>query len=86
FHKLISDVYGKPYRSSTIADAPLPLDLFTSTPDYAPFHYVPRRFQDLSCNPKGTGGAKDAEHWDFSEPDDQPGLGAQVWQALHSLK
>ena len=86
FHKLISDVYGKAYRSSTIADAPLPLDLFTSTPDYTPFNYVPRKFQDLSCNPKGTGGAKDAERWDFSEPDDQPGLGSQVWQALHSLK
>lgn len=86
FHKLISDIFGKAYRSSTIADAPLPLDLFTSTPDYAPFNYVPRKFQDLTCNAKGTGGAKDAERWDFSEPDNQPGLGAQVWQALHSLK
>ena len=86
FHKLISDIFGKAYRSSTIADAPLPLDLFTSTPDFAPFNYVPRKFQDLTCNAKGTGGAKDAERWDFSEPDNQPGLGAQVWQALHSLK
>ena len=86
FHKLISDVFGKPYRSSTIADAPLPIDLFTSTPDYTPFSYVPRKFQDISCNPKGTQGSNQAAGWDFSHPDDQPGLGGQVWQALHELK
>ncbi len=85
FHKLISDVFGKPYRSTTIADAPLPIDLFTSTPDYTPFAYVPRKFADLSCNPKGSQGSNAASGWDFSRPDDQPGLGGQVWQALHEL-
>ena len=86
FHKLFSDIYGKPYRSTTIADAPLPIDLFTSTPDYTPFNYVPRKFQDLSCNPKGGQGSNTADGWDFTLPDNQPGLGGQVWQALHSLK
>lgn len=84
-HKLISDIYGKPYRNDTIANAPLPLDLFTSTPDYTPFTYVPRKWTDLSCNPSGTSGSKTAEHWDFTDPDNQPGLDHQVWEALHAL-
>jgi hypothetical protein len=84
-HKLISDIYGLPYRNTVLANAPLPLDIFTSTPDYAPFDYVPRQYTDASCNPGGTSGAKAAEGWDFSSPDNQPGLSAQVWQALHAL-
>ncbi len=84
-HKLISDIYGKPYRNDTIANAPLPLDLFTSTPDYTPFTYVPRKWTDLSCNPNGTSSSKEADLWDFSQPDNQPGLDRQVWVALHAL-
>jgi hypothetical protein len=84
-HKLISDIFGKPYRNDTIANSPLPLDMFTSTPDYTPFTYVPRQWPDLSCNPGGTSGSMAASHWDFSEPDNQPGLDRQVWDALHAL-
>ena len=84
-HKLISDIYGKPYRNDTIANAPLPLDLFTSTPDYTPFTYVPRKWTDLTCNPNGTSNSKEADLWDFSQPDNQPGLDQQVWRALHAL-
>ncbi|MGH7282153.1 MAG: hypothetical protein ACRELY_11555, partial [Polyangiaceae bacterium] len=84
-HKLISDIYGKPYRDDTIANAPLPLDIFTSTPDYTPFEYVPRVYSDLSCNSASTTGAIEAASWDFSEPDNQPGLDRQVWDALHAL-
>ncbi len=84
-HKLISDIFGKAYRDDTIANAPLPLDIFTATPDYTPFSYVPRAWPDISCNPMGTMGAMAASHWDFSEPDNQPGLDRQVWEALHAL-
>jgi DNA-binding beta-propeller fold protein YncE len=84
-HKLISHVFGKPYRNATIANAALPLDLFTSTPDYTPFNHKPRIYKDLSCNPAGTTGAKAAENWDFSEPDDQPGLDKQTWETLRHL-
>jgi hypothetical protein len=84
-HKLFAHVYGVPYWNQTIAGAPLPLDVFTSTPDYTPYTYVPRRFTDLSCNPGGTQGSKEAEGWDFSEPDNQPGLGRQNWEALRAL-
>ena len=56
----------------------LPLDLFASTPDYTPFTYLPRTFTDISCNKAGAKEAKRAEQWDFSRPDEQPGLGAQL--------
>jgi DNA-binding beta-propeller fold protein YncE len=84
-HKLISDIFGKAYRDDTIANSPLPLDVFTSTPDYTPFTYVPRKWSDLTCNPSGSSGSKAAEHWDFTDPDNQPGLDRQVWDALHAL-
>jgi hypothetical protein len=84
-HKLLAHVYGTPYRNDEIAKAPLPLDLFTSTPDYTPFSHVPRRWTDISCNPGGTSEAKLGERWDFTRPDEQPGLGAQVGRYMRSL-
>jgi hypothetical protein len=84
-HKVFAHVFGKPYRNLAIADAPLPLDLFTSTPDYTPYTYVPRKHADISCNPDGTTGSKAAERWDFSEPDDQPGLAEQNAEYLRNL-
>jgi hypothetical protein len=84
-HKVISAIYGKPYRNTILENAPMPFDLFTSTPDYTPFDYVPRTYRDTSCNPGGTVGAKAAERWDFADADEQPGLAAQVWQHLHAL-
>jgi hypothetical protein len=84
-HKLVSLIFGKPYRNRQIANAPLPFDMFTSTPDYTPFDYVPRAYSDLTCNPGGTSGALTAQGWNFSRPDDQPGLDQQVRQALRAL-
>jgi DNA-binding beta-propeller fold protein YncE len=85
-HKLLANLYGKPYRNAVIANAPLPLDVFTSTPDYTPYEYVPRSFTDGSCNPGGTMGSKRAEKWDFRQPDQQPGLGQQLREYLQGLK
>jgi DNA-binding beta-propeller fold protein YncE len=85
-HKLLSNIYGKPYRNAIIANAGLPLDVFTSTPDYTPFEYVPRTYTDGSCNPGGTMGAIRAEKWDFRQPDEQPGLGDQLREYLQGLK
>ena len=85
-HKLLAHIYGKPYRNQIIANAGLPLDMFTSTPDYTPYNYVPRGYSDGSCNPKGSKGAKRAEQWDFSEPDEQPGLDGQLREYLRALK
>jgi hypothetical protein len=85
-HKLFAHVFGKPYRNQEIANAGLPLDMFTSTPDYTPFTYIPRSYTDGSCNPGGTAGARRAAAWDFSRPDEQPGLGQQIEAYMHGQK
>ncbi len=85
-HKLWSHLFGKPYPNVEVANAPLPLDLFTSTPDYTPFSYVPRTYTDLSCNPAGTQQAHVAERWDFTHPDEQPGLGGQIEEYMKGLR
>ena len=82
-HKLFAHLYGIPYNNQTVADAAIPFDVFTSTPDYTPFDYVPRQQTDLSCNPPGSAMALEAAKWDFDEPDEQPGLGIQVHRMLH---
>ncbi len=87
-HKLFAHIFGIPYNNQTSAHAELPFDLFSSTPDYTPFKYQPRSYTDLSCNAAGSKHALEAQsqHWDFAEPDDQPGLSAQVWEMMHELK
>jgi hypothetical protein len=84
-HKLFAHLLGQPYRNAAIANAALPLDLFTSTPDYTPFTYTPRGYHDISCNPPGSMKAIQASHWNFDQPDNQPGLGQQVWEGLRAL-
>jgi DNA-binding beta-propeller fold protein YncE len=84
-HKLFAHLLGKPYRNATIANAALPLDMFASTPDYTPYTYIPRRYPDIACNMAGSVKALSASHWDFSHPDEQPGLGRQVWEGLRAL-
>jgi hypothetical protein len=85
-HKLFASVFGKPYPNAEVANAALPLDVFTSTPSYAPFEYVPRTYADASCNPAGTQEGTLASRWDFSHPDEQPGLGEQLGRYLRALK
>jgi hypothetical protein len=84
-HKLFAHVLGLPYNNGMIAAAAVPFDLFTSTPDYTPYTYKPRGWTDGSCNKAGTSSAVEAEAWgwDFSEPDDQPGLSENLWRIFH---
>jgi hypothetical protein len=87
-HKLFANIFGIPYNNLSTEYAALPLDIFTSTPDYTPYTYLQRTFTDLSCNPATGAAAAEAaaHHWDFSEPDDQPGLDQQVRRMLQHLK
>ena len=61
-----------------MANAGLPLDLFTSTPDYTPYEYTKRTFP-LGCG-QGVTGAEQrlTDSWDLDEADEQPGLDDQV--------
>ena len=77
-HKLFAHVLGKPYPNLIVKNAGLPLDMFTSTPDFTPYTFTHRAWP-LQCGAAATA----AEHeltssWDFSEVDEQPGLGEQV--------
>jgi hypothetical protein len=82
-YKLIAHIYGIPYHNEMIREALLPVDAFTSTPDYTPFTYLPRTVTAL-CNGQGTKHAKKAEaaHWDFADLDDQPGLSEQIMEMM----
>jgi hypothetical protein len=71
-HKLFAHILGKPYNNAIVANAALPLGLFTSTPDFAPFTHAPQK-QAL------------ARTWTFEEPDEQPGLDSQVTGYLMGL-
>lgn len=82
--KLLAHVFAKPYPSQVVADAALPLDAFTSTPDYTPYTYTPRTTA-TSCNPSGTKDAEIAAGWSFDDPDDQPGLSEQVRAHMRRL-
>jgi len=84
-HKLFAHIYGVKYPNEIVARAALPLDAFTSTPDYTPYEFVKRTVK-LACNAKGTPASTTAamSNWDFSEPDQAPGIGRQVWEILHN--
>jgi Phosphoesterase family len=81
-HKMIANIFGLPYPNEIVANAALPLDLFSSTPDYTPYSYLPRVWP-ATCDVQPT----DAERvlsasWDVSRVDRQPGLDAQVTRYL----
>ncbi len=82
-HKLFAHVFGIPYPSQIVANASLPLDLFTSTPDYTPYTYHSREWP-LSCGVQPTQVEQLLqESWgEVTDVDEQPGLGGQVWRAM----
>jgi hypothetical protein len=82
-HKLIAHILALPYPNQQVADAALPLDLFTSTPDFTPYdHDMPsygkRCGQDATPIEKRL-----TESWDMDDVDEQPGLEAQIDRYLN---
>ncbi len=82
--KLIAHLRGLPYPNEVVARAPLPLEMFTSTPEYAGWKTIPRGI------PRGCNGqsafSTEAAGWDFDEIDEQPGLGTHVRRMLRATK
>jgi hypothetical protein len=77
-HKIFAHVLGIPYPNLEVKNAALPYDAFTSTPDYTPFSYTPRK-QPLTCGDAATGAEKElSASWQYDRADNQPGLDAQV--------
>ncbi|MFO0756319.1 MAG: alkaline phosphatase family protein [Byssovorax sp.] len=80
-YKLVAHIYGIPYHNDMMRNALLPLDAFTSTPDYTPYTYLPRTVT-APCNAESSAYAKEAERWDFDDLDDQPGLSQQIMKMM----
>lgn len=82
-HKIFAHVFGIPYPNDLVANAALPLDLFSSVPDYTPFTYQPRQWP-LSCGTQPTLAERQLrDSWGAArELDGQPGLDGQVWRAM----
>lgn len=77
-HKLLAHILALPYPNREVADAALPLDAFTSTPDYTPYEYA-KRTHPLHCGMEATAAEKRlTDSWDLEEVDQQQGLDAQV--------
>jgi hypothetical protein len=80
-YKLFAHIYGIPYNNEMIKNAMLPLDAFTSTPDFTPYTYTPRTVA-APCNTAARKEARQAEGWDFKDVDDQPGLSEQITEMM----
>jgi hypothetical protein len=81
-HKMFAHIYGIPYPNAIVATAALPLDLFSSTPDFTPFEHTPRAWA-LSCGVDSTLAEQSLRgSWDFDDVDEQPGLSGQIWRAM----
>jgi hypothetical protein len=79
-HKMFAHILGLPYPNLLVQNAGLPFDAFTSTPDYTPFTYKTHQIP-IACGTTGTHAEwMLTQSWDFSRPDEQPGLGDQVFR------
>jgi hypothetical protein len=85
-HKIIAHVLGLPYPNVIVQNAGLPLDMFTSTPDYTPFDHLPRSWP-LACGGQASAmESKMADSWDVSDVDRSPGLDAQVGRWMRGVQ
>ena len=82
-HKLFAHILGIPYPNVVVANAALPLDLFTSTPDYTPYTYGRARGRS-SCDVQTDARRAGAHRRRGTSPtiDEQPGLDAQVFRCM----
>lgn len=73
---------AEPHNRSWELAAPL-YDMFTSTPDYSPYDRVARRWPDETNPADGSMMATISESYDWSRPDEQPGLSRLLWRYFH---
>ncbi|MGZ5971343.1 MAG: hypothetical protein ACXWP4_26920, partial [Polyangiales bacterium] len=83
--KLFAHLRGLPYPNAVVARAPLPLEMFTSTPDFATWTALPRT-EPRACNSPGSSFATEAAGWDWDEIDEQQGLGRHVQRMLRATE
>ncbi len=86
-HKLFAHLFAKPYNNARAAEAAVPFDAFTSTPDFTPYTYAPLTTK-VSCNaassksyapPNADPGAL------YDVPDQAPWLRREVGEHMRTL-
>jgi YVTN family beta-propeller protein len=82
-YRTVQQIFGvaDPLNAYWVNAAPL-YDVFSSTPDYTPYDYIPRR-EPEATNPAVGASGEAAPQWDFSHFDEQPGLSRWLWQQFH---
>ncbi len=81
-YRTIQLILGIPPLNALWETAAPMYDAFSSTPDYTPYSYTPRRWPE-ETNVDNTNMATISAQWDFSRPDDQPGLSRMLWRYFH---
>jgi hypothetical protein len=77
-HKMFAHLFGLPYPNVQVANAAVPFDLFTSTPDYTPWE-TKGRVWPLSCGEKAPAAeALLTESFETDDIDESPGIDRQV--------
>lgn len=77
-HKIFAHVFGLPYPNVQVANASIPFDAFTSTPDFGTWNRKPRTWP-LTCG--GMASAAEqllTQSFDLEHIDESPGLSRQV--------
>jgi YVTN family beta-propeller protein len=77
-------IFGLEARHSRewVDAAPL-YDFFTSSPDYTPYETIPRRFPEELNHEHRSADAMMSMAYDWSRPDEQPGLSRMLWRHFH---
>lgn len=83
--RTIALIFGVDPLNRAWAQASPMYDMFSSTPDYTPYDAIERVWPEEENPPAGVHAAE-AESWDFRVPDEQPGLGRQLWRMLRGFE
>lgn len=87
-HRTIQLIFGLsevPHSLEWEEAAPL-YDMFTSTPDYAPYERIPRRWPQETNPDDRSFDAMLSAAYDWSRPDEQPGLSRMLWRHLRGTE
>ncbi|MDQ3033963.1 MAG: bifunctional YncE family protein/alkaline phosphatase family protein [Myxococcota bacterium] len=83
--QLILGLADQPHSLEWEEAAPL-YDFFTSTPDYTPYDLVPRRWPRETNPDDRSADALLSADYDWSVPDEQPGLSRLLWRHFHGAE
>lgn len=84
-HHTIELILGMAPHNQHVASAAPMYDAFSGTPDYRPFEYIPRRECEQRNAARGPF-TRQSEAYDWSLPDNQPGLSRMLWRMLRGTE